>query len=694
MRDAQHDSGRPSPLGATVCDGGTNFSIFSASASGMQLVLFDHADDRVAARTVTLDPVRNRTSHYWHIFLPGIQPGQLYGYRADGPRDPAAGQRFDPQKVLLDPYGKAVSVGKNYSRAEACRPGDNAATSMKSVVADLSLFDWQDDKPINRLYRDTVIYEMHVAGFTGDPSSGVTKTNRGTYLGVIDKIPYLQSLGITAVELLPVYQFDSSDAPAGLVNYWGYDPVSFFAPHLAYGTNTDDPIACLDEFRFMVKALHRAGIEVILDVVYNHTAEGDERGPTFCFRGLENSFYYILEDDRAHYADFTGTGNTLKSNHSVVKRLILDSLRYWVSEMHVDGFRFDLASIFSRSDSGEPERNAPVIWEIDSDPILAGTKLIAEAWDSGGLYQVGSFGQDKWKEWNGAFRDDVKGFLKADSNTTWNLHERIIGSPDIYKCGHRPAGQSVNYITCHDGFTLNDLVSFNSKHNELNRNQNSDGTDANLSWNCGAEGTSTNPNVERLRIRQIKNFFALTLLSVGTPMLLMGDEVRRTQQGNNNAYCLNNEVSWFDWKLCESNAGILRFVQELSRLRLHFDQGTGGNAVPLEDYLSSAHIQWHGTALDKPDWGRDSHSIAVELHNHARNNMRYIAINSYWKSLEFELPPLPGSSSHWTRMIDTSLGQPDDIAEMKKGAQVTGSSYVVNPHSIVMLHFASPRGDS
>ena len=689
MRDIKDDSGRPSPLGATICSDGTNFSIFSASASGMQLVLFDHIDDPVPTRTVTLDPVRNRTSHYWHIFLPGIRPGQLYGYRADGPRDPAAGQRFDSEKVLLDPYGKGVSVGRNYSRAAACIPGDNASTSMKSVVADLSLFDWEGDKPLNRAFRDTVIYEMHVAGFTRHPSSSVSSANRGTYSGIVEKIPYLKSLGITAVELLPVFQFDSADAPSGLENYWGYDPVAFFAPHLGYCTHADDPIACLDEFRTMVKALHRAGIEVILDVVYNHTAEGDERGPTLCFRGLENNFYYILENDRAHYADFTGTGNTLKSNHSVVKRLILDSLKYWVSEMHVDGFRFDLASIFSRGDSGAPELNAPVIWEIDSEPILAGTKLIAEAWDSGGLYQVGSFGQDKWKEWNGAFRDGVKGFLKADANTAWNLHERIIGSPDIYKSGHRPTGQSINYITCHDGFTLNDLVSFNSKHNDQNRSQNSDGTDVNLSWNCGAEGPSTNADVERLRIRQIKNFFALTLLSVGTPMLLMGDEVRRTQQGNNNAYCLDNDVSWFDWALCRANAEIFRFVKELIALRLHFDQGISGNPIPLEDYINNAEIQWHGTALDKPDWGSDSHSIAVTLHNHALNNVRYIAINSYWNALDFALPSLPESSSRWIRMIDTSLDTPNDIVHAEEGTDVAGSSYTVNPHSIVMLHFAS-----
>ena len=310
MIDVKDNSGRPYPLGATVCPDGTNFSILSASATGMQLVLFDHADDRVAVRTITLDPVCNRTSHYWHIFLPGIKPGQLYGYRADGSFDPSAGQRFDPQKVLIDPYGRGVSVGQHYSRAAACVPGDNASTSMKSVVADLSLFDWEGDRPIGRLFRDTVIYEMHVAGFTRHPSSGVAEANRGTYLGVVEKIPYLQSLGITAVELLPVFQFDPTDAPSGLENYWGYDPVSFFAPHLAYSTNIDDPIICLDEFRTMVKALHTAGIEVILDVVYNHTAEGDEHGPTLCFRGLENNFYYILEDDRTHYADFTGTGNT------------------------------------------------------------------------------------------------------------------------------------------------------------------------------------------------------------------------------------------------------------------------------------------------------------------------------------------------------------------------------------------------
>jgi glycogen operon protein len=672
---------RPYPLGATVFPDGTNFSVLSASACGMQLVLFDHADDSVAARTIALDPVRDRTAHYWHIFLPGVKPGQLYGYRADGPFDPAAGQRFDAKKILIDPYGKAVAVGANYNRDAACRPGDNAATSMKSVVADLSLYEWENDRPLNRPFSDTVIYELHVAGFTRDPSSGVAEAIRGKYLGLIEKIPYLQSLGITAVELMPVFQFDSQSGPAGLTNYWGYDPVSFFAPHVAYGTRPDDPLACLDEFRTLVKAMHRAGIEVILDVVYNHTDEGNEHGPTICFRGFENNFYYILEDGGAHYADFTGTGNTLKSNHSVVKRMILDSLRHWVSEMHVDGFRFDLASIFSRSISGEPELNAPIIWEIDSDPVLAGTKLIAEAWDTGGLYQVGSFGQDKWKEWNGIFRDDVKHFLKADADTAWKLHERLIGSPDIYGAGHRPRSQSINYIACHDGFTLNDLVSYNQQQGAADFGQ-----DARLNWNCGAEGPSTIPEVEQLRMRQIKNFLAITVLSIGTPMLLMGDEVRRTQQGDSNAYCLDNEVSWFDWNLCQRNGDLFRFVQELIRLRKRFDRGAGGDTVSLEDYLSTAQIKWYGTTLDEPNWSADSHSFAATFVHPESSDVHYMAINSYWNALDFDLPQLPGSASRWLRIMDTSLASPDDIAPVGRQAEVRSSSYTVNPRSIVALH--------
>jgi glycogen operon protein len=528
---------------------------------------------------------------------------------------------------------------------------------------------------------------MHVAGFTRHPSSGVAPVNRGTYLGLIEKIPYLQELGITAVELLPVFQFDPQDAPPGLTNYWGYGPVSFFAPHLGYST-CNDPLVCLDEFRTMVKELHRAGIEVILDVVYNHTGEGDEQGPTLCFRGLENSFYYILGKDKATYANYTGAGNTLKANHSIVKRLILDSLRYWASEMHVDGFRFDLASIFSRNESGKPMLNPPIIWEIDSDPVLAGTKLIAEAWDSGGLYQVGSFGEDKWKEWNGQFRDDIRSFVKGDQNTVSKLRERIAGSLDLYYERDRPAEQSINFVTCHDGFTLNDLVSYNLKHNEANNESNADGGNVNLSWNCGAEGPPVCADIERLRMQQTRNLLALTLLSVGTPMLLMGDEVRRTQLGNNNAYCQDNETSWFDWSLCAANADFLRFVRLLIRTHLQFDQATAGSQITLEDYLSKARIEWHGVEIGKPDWGESSHSLALSLHNFAATQLRYIAINAYWKPLEFTIPPVAGGpNGGWLRMIDTSLTSPDDILEGAMGLRVNGSKYHVNPRSIVMLHY-------
>jgi glycogen operon protein len=558
---------------------------------------------------------------------------------------------------------------------------------MKSVVADLTTFDWEQDTPLNRPFRQTVIYEMHVAGFTRHPSSGVAPVNRGTYLGLIEKIPYLQELGITAVELLPVFQFDPQDAPPGLTNYWGYGPVSFFAPHLGYST-CNDPLVCLDEFRTMVKELHRAGIEVILDVVYNHTGEGDEQGPTLCFRGLENSFYYIPGKDKATYANYTGAGNTLKANHSIVKRLILDSLRYWASEMHVDGFRFDLASIFSRNESGKPMLNPPIIWEIDSDPVLAGTKLIAEAWDSGGLYQVGSFGEDKWKESNGQFRDDIRRFVKGDQNTVSKLRERIAGSLDLYYERDRPAEQSINFVTCHDGFTLNDLVSYNLKHNEANNESNTDGGNVNLSWNCGAEGPPVNADIERLRMQQTRNLLALTLLSVGTPMLLMGDEVRRTQLGNNNAYCQDNETSWFDWSLCAANADLLRFVRLLIRTHLQFDQATAGSQITLEDYLSKARIEWHGVEIGKPDWGESSHSLALSLHNFAATQLRYIAINAYWKPLEFTIPPVAGGpNGGWLRMIDTSLTSPDDILEGAMGLRVNGSKYHVNPRSIVMLHY-------
>ena len=603
-------TGNSSPLGATVVNGGVNFSLYSRHATGMELLFFDRSEDAKPARVIGLDPSSNRTYHYWHVFVPGLQPGQIYGYRAQGPFDPAKGMRFDAAKVLLDPYGRGVVSRNTTVVTVASEEGDNAATAMKSVVVDPSAYDWEGDAPLKRPSARTIIYEMHVRGFTRHPSSGVAEKKRGTYAGLIEKIPYLQELGITAVELLPVFQFDPQDCPPGKINYWGYAPVSFFAPHPAYSSR-QDPLGPVDEFRDMVKALHRAGIEVILDVVFNHTAEGDHLGPTLSFRGLDNNTYYILEQDRSRYANYTGTGNTLNANHPIVRRMIVDSLRYWVEEMHVDGFRFDLASILARGESGAVMANPPVLWDIETDPSMAGVKFIAEAWDAAGLYQVGSFIGDSWKEWNGRFRDDARSFFRGEEGSLARFADRMVGSPEIYGHKQREPEQSVNFVTCHDGFTLNDLVSYNGKHNEANGEDNRDGADDNRSWNCGVEGPTDDPEVEKLRNRQVKNFLAVTLLSIGLPMILMGDEVRRTQRGNNNAYCLDNEQNWFDWTLVAKHADVHRFVTLLNERRILRDVEHERQRTSLTQLLQQAKKSWHGVKLGQPDWGPQSHSVAV-----------------------------------------------------------------------------------
>jgi isoamylase len=621
-------SGRSSPLGATISPGGVNFSVYSRSASGMELALFDREDDVRPARIITIDPLTNRTYHYWHVFVEGVKPGQLYGYRVQGPFDPASGMRFDPAKILLDPYGRGVVVPRNYNREAARLKGDDSATAMKSVVVDLRAYDWGGDTPLQRPASRTVIYEMHVRGFTRHPSAGLSDQTSGTYAGLIEKIPYLQELGITAVELLPVFQFDAQDAPLGRVNYWGYAPVSFFAPHQGYSSR-QDPLGPVDEFRDMVKALHRAGIEVILDVVFNHTAEGNHDGPTLSFRGLENSTYYILERDRSLYANFSGTGNTLNGNHPVVRRMIIDSLRYWVEEMHVDGFRFDLASILDRDESGNLLPNPPVLWDIDSEPALAATKLIAEAWDAAGLYQVGNFIGDSWREWNGRFRDDVHSFFRGDDGFVAPLADRLLGSPQIYGHKEREAEASVNFVTCHDGFTLNDLVSYSQKHNEANGENNADGANDNRSYNWGVEGPTDDPAVETLRNRQVKNFVTVTMLSLGLPMILMGDEVRRTQLGNNNAYSQDNETSWFDWTLVAKHADVHRFVKLISAHRLMRDFGPELQGVTLNQLLRTADRAWHGVKLGTPDWSASSHSLASSLSCRDHNLLFYLILNAY-----------------------------------------------------------------
>jgi glycogen operon protein len=675
--------GRSAPLGATVEDGGVNFSLYSRGATGVELLLFDRPEDARPSRVVRLDPAANRSYHYWHTWAAGVLPGQLYGYRVGGPRDPGRGLHFDPGKLLLDPYAKGVTVPRGYDREAARREGDNAGTAMKSVVVDTGVYDWEGDLPLCRPSARTIIYEMHVRGFTRHPNSRVAEGARGTYAGVVEKIPYLRQLGITAVELLPVFQFDAQDCPPGRVNYWGYAPVSFFAPHQAYSSRPAYP-GPVDEFRDMVKALHRSGIEVILDVVFNHTTEGDHTGPTLCFRGIDNPTYYMLEDGGSRCANYSGCGNTLNANHPVVRRLIVDSLRYWVTEMHVDGFRFDLASILARDATGRPLPNPPVLWDIESDPALAGTKLLAEAWDAAGLYQVGSFVGDAWREWNGRFRDDVRDFFRGEPGSLRRVADRLVGSPEIYGHKGREAEQSVNFLTCHDGFTLNDLVSYNHKHNEANGEGNRDGSDDNRSWNCGVEGPSDDPAVEALRNRQVKNFLAVTLLSLGMPMILMGDEVRRTQGGNNNAYCQDNEAGWFDWAGLDRHADVHRFASLLIARRLLRDLESEEDRLSLTELLQRAQKAWHGVRLHQPDWRDSSRSVALGAWLAREGLLFHLILNAYWEPLDFELPGA-GDGNTWRRWIDTALDCPHDIAPWQEAPPIAGTTYRAGPRSVVVL---------
>ncbi|MGK7892459.1 MAG: glycogen debranching protein GlgX [Xenococcus sp. (in: cyanobacteria)] len=673
------------PLGANVDVDGVNFSIFSQHAKAIELLLFDSPN---AAKPVQIIKL-NQTFFYWHVFVQGIKEGQIYAYRAYGEFTPEKGDRFDSTKVLLDPYARAIVNTEKYDRIAASRPGDNCAQALKAVVVDPSTYDWEGDQHPRTPYSISVIYEMHVGGFTSNPNSGVAPEKRGTYAGIIEKIPYLKELGITAVELLPVHQFDAQDVRPGLKNYWGYSTIGFFAPHRGYCTQRD-PLAADNEFRDLVKALHKAGIEVILDVVFNHTAEGNHQGPTLSYRGLDNQTYYILDDDPAYYKNYSGCGNSFKGNHPIVARLILDSLRYWVQEMHVDGFRFDLATVLARNVFGQPMSDdggsMSILSVIESDPILAGTKLIDEAWDAAGLYGVGKFVElaEWFSEWNGPFRDDVRRFVKGDRGSVNALAARIIASPDIYSRRDTDINRSVNFVTCHDGFTLNDLVSYNRKHNLANEEENCDGCNDNYSWNCGVEGDCEDPEIEQLRSRQIKNFFSVLLFSQGTPMFLMGDEVRRSQKGNNNAYCQDNELSWFDWSLTETNKGLLRFVRKL----IHFIQGL--EVFRIEEFLEigftsqKPHLIWHGTYLGEPDWGEDSHILAFSLQEPTSGEHLHVMFNAYWYPLNFELPPL-ASGKHWHRIVDTALPSPHDFIDLAIAPEIDQDSYLVTARSSVVL---------
>ena len=674
------------PIGATVTDAGTNFCVYAKHASRVDLLLFDHAADAAPARTIVLDPNLNKTYDYWHVFVAGVGSGQLYGYRVAGPPQATATLRFDPDKLLVDPYALAVANTENYSRRQAMTPGDNTAVGVKSVVVDLRAYDWEGDQPLARKCVDSLIYELHVGGFTRNPNSGVAADRRGTYLGLIDKIPYLVDLGITTVELMPVQQFDPQAAPNG-TNYWGYQPLAWFAPHRGYCA-APDVLAPVNEFRDLVKALHQAGIEVILDVVFNHTAEGDHSGPTLSLRGFDNPTYYLLDAaDPSRYVDDTGCGNTVNGNEPVVSRMILDCLRHWAEQMHVDGFRFDLAASLSRDERGEPVDRPPLLLEIEADPVLAGATIIAEPWDAAGLYQLTTFAGDRWSVWNGQFRDHVRRFVKGDRGVVPALADNLVGSAQLFRQPDRLPCRSVNFVTAHDGFTLNDLVSYDRKHNEANGAGNQDGTDDNFSWNCGCEGPSADEEIEALRRRQIRNCLTILLLAEGRPMLLMGDEVRRTQAGNNNAYCQDNPLSWFDWDDLRRFADCRRFVRRLIHFHEHSpvfrDRAFWGQP-------GATAITWHGVRLNTPDWGDGSHALAYELFHEQTGTHVHVMLNAYWEPLAFDLPA-PRLGFVWKCLVDTAreTADTDDTPPLILAAGQ--QSLVCEPRSsVVLVSEASP----
>lgn len=684
----QFEKGWPHPLGAVPDAEGVSFTLFSQHATGVELLLFDNHDDAEPSQVFAFDPNVNKTFHFWHAYVRGLKPGAHYAYRIDGPNDAAAGHRFNRNKVLIDPYSKGTT-NTLWDRGQACGADDNLHASMRSVVINLNDYDWENDSPLRRPMAETVIYEMHVGGFTRSASAGSKAA--GTYSAIIEKIPYLKSLGVTAVELLPVFGFDSKQVLRQgadgevLKNYWGYSTISYFAPESSFCLSPESG-SHINEFRDMVKALHRAGIEVILDVVFNHTDEGNHQGPMINFRGIDNSIYYhLVPGDKQYYMDYSGCGNTFNCNHPVVEKLIVECLEFWVREMHVDGFRFDEGSILSRGMDGQVMHYPPVTWAIELSETLADAKIIAEAWDAAGAYQVGHFPGYRWAEWNGRFRDDVRRFVRGDRGIIGAVASRIAGSSDIYQSnGHLPIN-SINFVTCHDGFTLNDLVSYNAKHNEANGENNQDGINDNLSWNCGVEGPSDDPAIEAFRDRQIRNFAVILMLSQGVPMITAGDEIRRTQGGNNNAYCQDNEISWFDWNLAEKNAGLLRFYQRLIAFRRghpvlqrsRFFTGEE-NARGLRD------IAWHGCELHSPGWNDPNSAVlAFTLGGFDQDADLHVMLNMDGANLEFQLPAVAGR--RWHRVVDTSLNSPDDIADPGSEISIEGDTYLVTGRSAVVL---------
>lgn len=703
--------GAPYPLGATWDGGGVNFALFSENATGVELCLFEWPE---GVEEVARVPMREHTDQVWHAYLPEVRPGQLYGYRVHGPYAPHDGHRFNPAKLLLDPYAKAIAGTIQWSDAlfgytighpdaDLSQDERDSASGLPKCVAVDPAFSWGDDAPPRTPLHQTIIYELHVKGFTARHPE-VPPEFRGTYAGLTcpPVLDYLRSLGITAVELMPIHQCvaDKHLVDRGLTNYWGYNTVGFLAPDVRYAS-TGDQGQQVQEFKIMVKTLHREGIEVILDVVYNHTAEGNHLGPTLCFRGIDNASYYrLVADDRRYYMDYTGCGNTLNMTSPRVLQLIMDSLRYWVLEMHVDGFRFDLAATLAR-ELHDVDRLGAFFDIIHQDSVLSQAKLIAEPWDLGpGGYQVGNF-PILWAEWNGKYRDTVRGFWKSDSGQASDMAYRLTGSSDLYGHSGRRPYASVNFVTAHDGFTLHDLVSYNDKHNEANGEANRDGHDHNLSWNCGVEGPTDDPAILALRARQQRNILATLFLSQGVPMLLAGDEISRTQQGNNNAYCQDNEMSWVDWKLDQSQQELLAFTRLLIRLfhrhpvlrRRHFFQGRRIHSSDVKDLM---WVRPDGTEMTETDWDDpETHCFGLQLAgdaieeldprgNRILDDTLLILLNAHYEARAFTLPPHP-SNSRWQLVLDTRAA----LGKRRSRPLRAGRPYKLEARSLALLRLGA-----
>ena len=673
--------GSPLPLGATYVreEQAYNFALYSKNATEVTLLLYNKESDISPAVEIWLEPLCHKTRRVWHCRLKEseVNGACFYAYRVNGPMDPYALPKnaFDPQKLLLDPYAKGIYFPPGFDREAAKRRGSNAGRAPLGVFRFVEdRFDWDRDRPPLH-YSDAIIYELHVKGFTASPSSGVEKELRGTFAGLIEKIPYLKELGVTIVELMPVHQYDPQEG-----NYWGYMTLNFFSPHLGYASK---PEAASAEFKQMVKELHGAGIEVILDVVYNHTAEADHLGPVYSFKGIDNaSFYLFSQNPGVPYANYSGTGNTLNCADPFIRDLILDSLRYWVTEMHVDGFRFDLASILTRSEDGSINwEDPPLVSAIRTDPVLGEARLIAEPWDAGGAYQLGtSFPGMFWHQWNGRFRDDVRRFVRGDLGVVPALMRRLYGSDDLFPDRIEEARRpfySINYVIAHDGFTLYDLVSYNERRNEANGHQNTDGTVENYSWNSGFEGDDGVPaNVVRLRKQQAKNFFCLLMLSNGIPMFAAGDEFLQTQGGNNNPYNQDNETTWLNWDRLQRNADIFRFFKLMIAFRK-------AHPTICRSKFWRQDIRWRGVEATT-DLSYHSQSLAYYLIGKSQNDADlYVMISAFTEPLTF--PIFDGKQRPWSRVVDTSFGSPNDICAPGSEVPIVGSNYIVQPRSIVVL---------